>query len=83
MPQYVVKMLIIGLIVAFAIFMQNWRTRYFDYQCKKCSSTFNLPVWKAVFSAHMMGSKFVRCPKCEKWTWAYPVLKEKRINYKK
>lgn len=76
MPKYIIKIIILVVALIFAFIMQNWRRRYFDYQCAKCDEKFSLPVWQAVLSIHMLGSKFVKCPQCGKWGWAMLVPKE-------
>ena len=76
MSKHDIKVIVAALVVVFAFVMQSWRSRYYDYQCRKCGGRFNLPVWKAVLSVHAMGNKFIKCPKCRKWYWVNRKLKE-------
>lgn len=75
MSNYFMKIIIVALIIVFAFVMQNWRTKYYDYQCGKCDRKFNLPVPIAVLSIHFFGYKYVKCPNCGKWGWVRPVGK--------
>lgn len=68
--------IIILLAVVFSLLIANWRTQNFDYQCEKCGARFNLQPLIAVFSLHMMGKKFVKCPNCGRWCWVSPIPKE-------
>jgi DNA-directed RNA polymerase subunit RPC12/RpoP len=72
---YVMKIVIVILLVIIALVMQNWLIRFYDYQCENCGTRFNLPAWQAVFSVHMLGKKYVKCPKCRKWSWVSPISK--------
>ncbi|HEY8910668.1 MAG TPA: hypothetical protein VIM51_10385 [Desulfosporosinus sp.] len=67
-----------GLIIALLVFsfvVQNWIQRYFEYQCTKCDGKFGLPIGQAIFSIHIMGKKFAKCPICGKWGWANTIPK--------
>ena len=69
--------IIILVLVFMMVFAIQYRiTRYYYYQCNNCGEKFSLSVWMAVLSVHMMGEKYVKCPKCEKWCWASLVPKE-------
>ncbi|EGW41991.1 hypothetical protein DOT_0051 [Desulfosporosinus sp. OT] len=73
MIRYVLAILL--LVVSFVI--QNWLTRYFEYQCGKCQGKFDLPILKAILSIPIMGRKYVKCPKCGKWGWVSLIPKGK------
>jgi DNA-directed RNA polymerase subunit RPC12/RpoP len=70
MMEHIIKFMTAVLIVVFAFFMHNWITRYYDYRCGNCGEKFSLSIWEALFSVHMMGTKYVKCPNCGKWSWA-------------
>lgn len=76
MSRYNMKGSVVALAVVVAIMALSWRTRNYDYQCGKCGRKFNLTVWKAAISAHIMGNRYVKCPNCGKWSWANPTPKE-------
>ena len=44
------------------------------YECKKCHHKF-IPTYKEVmFAAHMSTTRYLKCPKCHKRSWAKKVL---------
>ena len=57
------------------VFWQRWMTSNFDYQCVNCGEMFSLSTLQAMIAPHAMGKKLVKCPNCEKVTWATHVRK--------
>jgi len=70
------KVIAVVLTVILVFVMLSWRIHNYDYQCKKCGKKFNLTIWKVALSPHIMGNRYVKCPKCGKWCWAKPIPKE-------
>ena len=45
------------------------------YQCGKCHKKF-IPTFKqALWSPHMLRTKYLRCPHCKHWSWNKKVIK--------
>ena len=47
------------------------------YECKKCNHKF-IPTYKeALFAMHMSTTRYLKCPKCHKRSWAKKVMSKK------
>ena len=69
------KVIAVVLTAILVFVMLSWRIHNYDYQCKKCGEKFNLTIWEVALSPHIMGNRYVKCPKCGKWCWANPIPK--------
>jgi len=72
---------IVLIVIAVIIVLQT--NKNFDYQCSNCGAIFSLSALSALFSLHMMGKKFVRCPHCGAVTWANRIPKSWSLYYNK
>jgi len=56
-----------------------WHARTFGYRCRNCSNEFEVSLLVDFVSPHGLGFggswKFLRCPKCGRWTRAFVVRK--------
>lgn len=76
MPPGVIPVVIIavGFAVQFLV-QRNMLTRY-DYQCGNCGATFSPTALSLSLAPHRFGgSKYMRCPRCGRWSWVAPVPK--------
>ena len=53
-----------------------WHARRTAYHCRHCGHEFVVSVWKDAFSPHMWESKYLRCPECDKRSWARALVLE-------
>ena len=44
------------------------------YECKKCNHRFVPTYMEAMFALHMSTTRFLKCPKCKKRSWAKKVM---------
>ena len=44
------------------------------YECKSCHHKFKIKYIKAVFTPHINTTRYLKCPKCNKRTWAKKVM---------
>ena len=50
------------------------------YECKKCHHKF-IPTYKEVmFAMHMSTTRYLKCPKCHKKSWAKKLMTKKENN---
>ena len=64
---FIAAALIVGLSI------QGWIARHFEYECNNCGNRFSLSLLAGVLAPHAMGKKWVRCPRCGRRSWVYPV----------
>ncbi len=64
--------IIIAVVVVAAAIFAIWHARTFAYRCRNCDYEFTLPPLLDFISPHGFDSegrwRFVRCPRCHKWT---------------
>jgi DNA-directed RNA polymerase subunit RPC12/RpoP len=76
MPTGLIPVVIIaaGFVVQFLI-QRSVLTRY-DYQCGRCGATFSPTALSLALAPHRpVGRKYMRCPRCSRWSWVTPVPK--------
>lgn len=78
MQEYslIITIVIAILIIVITWVIQNWRAKYLAYRCSVCGDKHSLSLFKASMAPHMMGAKYVKCPKCGRWCWELPTEKE-------
>ena len=67
--------LVIAAALVVGLSVQGWIARNFEYKCPNCGNRFSLSLFAGALSPHAMGRKWVRCPRCGKRSWVYPVPK--------
>ncbi len=69
--------IIIPSAIAVAVILLMAMSRSVQYQCDNCGGIFSLSPFIAVAAPHMMGKKFVRCPRCGIVSWVSPMHRER------
>jgi DNA-directed RNA polymerase subunit RPC12/RpoP len=66
--------LVIGLLL-----LVGWHARAFAYRCRNCGHEFAISLLTDLVSPHGPGRgggwKFLRCPRCGRWTRAFVIRK--------
>jgi transcriptional regulator with XRE-family HTH domain len=63
---------VLVVIVAFYALKVEVYTGY--YECNKCHHRHVPSYWKALIAPHMATTRFLRCPKCHKFSWSKKVM---------
>ncbi len=69
--------IIIPAAIAVAVVLLMATSRSVKYQCENCGGIFGLSPFFAIAAPHMMGKKFVRCPRCGIVSWVSPMHRER------
>lgn len=62
--------LIILLAVVSLYILVTWHAKTSAYICKNCSNQFTLSAFQDLVSPQGLTTKYTKCPKCGKRTWA-------------
>ncbi len=63
----------LALIIVGIYLLVRWHAGSFGYRCRKCGCEFHLSVLKDFITPHGLGNggwKFLKCPKCRRWSRA-------------
>lgn len=69
--------ILLGIIIAEAIYLTIKMVVKFNYKCKKCGTVFNPSVKEKLFCINSGDVKKLYCPKCKSKQWCKPVKKIK------
>jgi hypothetical protein len=89
LPQSFVKLrsgmgtiVLLVIVVIGLLLLVGWHARTFAYRCRNCGSEFAIPILMDLVSPHGPGRgggwKFLRCPRCNRWTRAFVIRKSER-----
>ncbi len=76
----------IALVLGGLTYLVHWHTESFDYRCPfpDCDSTFEIPWWLNLISPQGIGKrggrKYLRCPHCHRFGWAFVVARGDRAQ---
>jgi DNA-directed RNA polymerase subunit RPC12/RpoP len=62
--------LIICIAIAGLLLLVTWHSKHFAYICKSCGNKFTLSALEDLISPQGVTTKYAKCPKCNKRTWA-------------
>lgn len=48
------------------------------YECMKCHHKFHSNYFIALLAPHIITTRYLKCPKCNKWSWARKVLSKEK-----
>ena len=48
------------------------------YECRKCHYKYHSNYFFALLAPHVFTTRFMKCPKCHKWSWARKVLSKEK-----
>ncbi len=66
-------LLLVGSVLALLV---TWHARSFGYRCPKCGEEFGISVFADFISPHMLTTKYLKCPRCGKRSWAEVLARE-------
>lgn len=70
MAYYIMFIAVVGLIL-----LAIWHSRTSEYICKNCNNKFELSALQDFTGLPGVTTKYVKCPKCSKRTWAKVIKK--------
>lgn len=62
------------LLIIFAAFILKMEIEVGYYVCKKCNHKYTPTYKEALFAMHTFTRRYLKCPKCNKKTWAKKVI---------
>jgi len=62
--------LIILIAIVGMFLLVTWHSKNYAYICKNCSNKFTLSTFQDFVSPQGLTTKYAKCPKCGKRTWA-------------
>ncbi len=71
MAYYILTIAVVGLMITVI-----WHARISAYICKDCGHEFSLSPLEDFVSPQGLSTKYVKCPKCKKRTWADIIYKK-------
>lgn len=64
-------------IVAVALFMLvRWHAATTAYRCAACGHEFTISTTTDLISPHMVATKYLKCPECNRRSWAQVLMKK-------
>ncbi len=75
----------IGLIIIIVttiilLLLVRWHARNFAYRCPECGQEFEISVFTDFISPHGVGKKYLKCPRCQKRSWANETEKISQVQ---
>lgn len=58
------------LAAAFLLVLVHWHAARTTYLCPECQSQFKISTLRDLLSPHMLTTKYLRCPACDRLVWA-------------
>lgn len=77
LPRYELGYIIWLVMAAIALYIvKKKNSSSFAFICKNCSFNFTITTLQDIFSSRKLDTKFLKCPKCGKKTWAKETIKK-------
>jgi len=59
-----------GILLLGLVLLVTWHSTNYAYVCKECKHNFRINFYKDLFAPQTTTTKYLKCPKCGKKTWA-------------
>jgi DNA-directed RNA polymerase subunit RPC12/RpoP len=75
-----IGLIIIVIAVGILFLLVRWHARNFAYRCPECGQEFEISTFTDFISPHGGGKKYLRCPRCQKRSWANEMEKISQVK---